>query len=183
MKNMLSTIIKNKIVSCIVLLLLGVLMVLSPVEALSRAVRIVGIVLLVGAVVGFLIYFLSKKEDRSPLVLMESIVVALIAIFFIALPGVITGVVPLIFGIVLLLNALLDLLTALRLPRGKLIAVLLSMLAIVAAVVIICNPEALGSIITRIIGVSFIYSAVVGLIGLVLAGRKAEQKKITDRMG
>ena len=178
MKNMLASIVKNKIVSCIVLLALGVLMVIAPGETLARSVRLVGIVLLVGAIVGFLIYFLSKNTERSPLVLMESGVAAAIAVFLIAAPGIITGVLPLIFGIILLLNSLLDLLTALRLPRGKLLAVLLSMLAIIAAVIIICNPNALANIIVRIIGFAFIYSAVVGLLSLLLAGGTGGQKQL-----
>ena len=171
MKNMLASIVRNKIVSCIVLLALGILLLIAPGETLARSVRLVGIILLAGAVIGLLIYFLSKNAERSPLVLFESIIAAAIAIFFIAAPGVITGILPLMFGIVLLLNALLDLITALRLPRGKVLAVLLSMLAIVAAVVIICNPNALADLITRIIGAAFIYSAVVGLLGLALAGK------------
>ena len=175
MKNMLASIVRNKIVSCIVLLALGVLLLLAPGETLALYVRIVGIVLLVGAVVGLLIYFLSKNTERSPLVLIESILAAAIAIFFIAAPGVITGVLPLMFGIILLLNGLLDLITALRLPRGKVLAVLLSMLAIVAAVIIICNPNALANLITRLIGCALIYSAVVGFLGLALAGKSASK--------
>lgn len=175
MKNMLASIIRNKIASCVVLLLLGVLLVIAPLDTLTRSVRIVGFVLLAGAVVGFLIYFLSKNTERSPLVLLESVFAAALAVFLIAAPALIAGVLPLIFGIVLLLNSLLDLVTALRLPRGKVIAVLLSMLSIVAAVVIICNPGALANIIVRVIGVSFIYSAVVGLLSLLLAGRTVKR--------
>ena len=176
MKNMLASIVKNKIASCVVLLALGVLMVIAPGETLARSVRLIGIVLLVGAIVGFLIYFLSKNTERSPLVLLESIIAAAFAVFLIAAPAVVTGVLPLIFGILLLLNSLLDLITALRLPRGKLFAVLLSMLAIIASVVIICHPNALANIIVRIIGISFIYSAVVGLLGLLLSGRSAQKQ-------
>lgn len=176
MKNMLASIVRNKIASCIVLLALGVLMVIAPVATLARSVRIVGCVLLAGAVIGFLIYFLSKTDERSPLVLLESIIAAAFAVFLIAAPGVVTRVLPLLFGILLLLNSLLDLITALRLPRGKVLAVLLSMLAIVASVLIICNPDALANIIVRIIGASFIYSAVVGLLGLILAGRTAKRQ-------
>ena len=175
MKNMLASIIKNKIVTCIVLLALGVLLVIAPLDTLARSVRLVGLVLLAGAIVGLLIYFLSKKEDRSPLVLAESAAAVIIAVFFLIAPGIVTGVLPYIFGVILLLNALLDLVTALRLPRGKLFALLLSMLAIIAAVVILCNPDALANIITRLIGISLIYSGIVGLLGLILAGRNIKK--------
>lgn len=174
MKNMLASIIKNKVVSCIVLLALGVLMLIAPGETLTTTVRLIGVVLLVGAVVGLLIYFLSKQNERSPLVLLESVIAAAVAIFFLVAPRVITGVVPLIFGVILLLNALLDLVTALRMPFGKAVFVLLSMLAAAAAVLIICNPNALANAITRIIGAVLIYNSVVGLLSLALM-RKANK--------
>ena len=183
MKNMLASIVRNKIVSCIVLLALGVLLLIAPLDTLIHSVRLVGILLLVGAVIGFLIYFLSKDTQRSPLVLLESIVVTGLALFFLLAPGLIANVLPVVFGIVLLLNALLDLVTALRLPRGKLLAVLLSMLAIVAAVVIICHPAALASLIVRITGASFVYSALVGLLSLLLVSRteKNRRSNLIDR--
>ena len=54
MKNMLASIIKNKIVTCIVLLALGVLLVIAPLDTLARSVRLVGLVLLAGAQAGAL---------------------------------------------------------------------------------------------------------------------------------
>lgn len=172
MRNMLASIIRNKIVSCVVLLALGILLLVAPGATLARSVRLIGLVLLAGAIVGFLIYFLTKSTERSALVLIESGAVAVIAVVFLIAPGFITGFLPYVFGVILLLNALLDLLTALRLPSGKGAAVLLSLLAIAAAVLILCNPNGLANLITRIIGAVLIYNAVVGLLGLVMS-RKA----------
>ena len=168
MKNMLASIVKNKIVSCIVLLGLGFLLLIAPGGTSELVVRLVGAVLLAGAVVAVLIYLMSKSNERSPLVLFEGIVVAAVALFFLIAPGVVTGILPLIFGIILLLNALLDLITALRLPQGKGVAVVLSLLAVIAAVLIICNPNALANFITRLIGIVLIYNGLVGVFGLLI---------------
>ena len=60
-------IIKNKLLSSIIFLVLGVLLLIAPAQSMVVFVRIIGAVLLLGAIVRLVAYFVTKKEDRVPL--------------------------------------------------------------------------------------------------------------------
>ena len=162
-------IIKNKILSGIVLIALGVLLVIAPVQSMNLYVRILGAVLLVGAALHIVVYRLTKKEDRAPLSLVLGIAAGLIGIFFLAAPGVVSEFLYIIFGVVLILNALLDLVIAVRLPSGKKAAVILALIGLALGVFIVMNPQTVAQFITRIIGVSLVYEGAVGVISALFA--------------
>lgn len=168
-------IIKNKLLSGIVLLALGILLVIAPAQTLETYVRILGAIFLVGAALHIAGHFLAKKEDRAPLSLVLGVAAGLIGIFFVAAPGVVTGILPVIFGIVLILNSLLDLVIGVRLPSGKAVAVVLALIGIAAGVLILLHPNAIAHIITRIIGAGLIYEGAIGVFTAAIA-HKAMKK-------
>lgn len=171
-------IIKNKLLSSIVFLILGVLLLIAPTAMLETFVRIIGAVLLLGALVRLIVHFAAKKEDRVPLSLVLGVAAAAIGLFFIILPSVVTAALAYIFGAILILNSLLDLVIAVRLPSGKLVAVLLSLLGLVLGVLIVVNPDAFARFMTQFIGATLIYESVVGIVTAILA-RKTAKANIT----
>lgn len=168
------TIIKNKLLSSIVFLVLGVLLLIAPAAMLDLYVRIIGAVLLLGAIVRLVAYFVEKAENRVPLSLILGVVSAAIGIFFLAAPGVVTRVLAYVFGAILILNSLLDLVIAVRLPSGKLVAALLSLLGLVLGVLVIVNPRAFSDFITRLIGATLIYESIVSIVTALLARKTAK---------
>ena len=168
------SIIKNKLLSGIILLAVGILMLIAPTEVLATYVRIVGAVLLCGAIVRIVSHFLTKKEDRVPVSLLIGVVAAIFGIFFLAGAGAIINAVHIVFGILLILNSLLDLVIGVRLPSGKGAAMVLSLLGILAGIFVIVNPAVAASIITRIIGCALIYEAAVGIVTAILARKTAK---------
>lgn len=173
-------IIKNKLLSSIVFLLLGVLMLLAPVLSMKVIVYIVGGVLLAGALVRFIAYFVTKKEDRAPISLVLGVASAAIGLFFVLAPTTVTKILAIIFGVVLILNSLLDLVIAVRLPSSKALAVVLALLGLALGVVIVINPEAFASFMTRFIGASLIYESIVGIVTMILA-RKTVKSALLDK--
>ena len=169
------SIIKNKLLAGIVLIALGVLLAIAPTETMNTYVRIIGAVFLVGAALHITGYFLAKKEDRAPLSLVLGIAAGLIGIFFLAEPDVVTGSMAVIFGIVLILNSLLDLVIGVRLPVGRVPAAVLALIGLAMGVFVLMNPQTIAQFITRIIGVALIYEGIIG-IGTALLARKAVQK-------
>lgn len=167
-------IIKNKLLSSIVFLVLGVLLLIAPAASLALFVRIIGAVLVLGALVRFIAYFVTKKEDRVPLSLVLGIASAAIGLFFLIAPGVVTNVLAYVFGAILILNSLLDLVIAVRLPAHKIIAVLLALLGVVLGVLVIVNPDAFSTFMTQLIGATLIYESVVGIVTAILARKTAK---------
>ncbi len=168
------TIIKNKMLSIVVFLALGILMLVAPVPVSKLFVRLFGGVLLAGALVRIIAHFATKKEDRAPISLLLGVVAAAIGLFFLCAPQVVTGILPVAFGVILILNSLLDLVIAVRLPSGKAVAVLLSLLGLILGILIVINPQAFASFIVQLIGASLLYEAVVGIATSVFARKTAK---------
>lgn len=173
-------IIKNKLLSSIVFLILGVLLLIAPTAMLETFIRIIGGVLLLGAAIRLIAYFVTKKEDRVPLSLVLGVAAAAIGIFFVAAPGVVTNVLAYIFGAILILNSLLDLVIAVRLPSGKVVAVLLALLGIALGVLVIVNPDVFADFMTRFIGATLFYESIVGIVTSILA-RKTAKSALLDK--
>lgn len=173
------TIIKNKLLSSLILLALGVLLIIAPLTALTTYVRIIGAVLLCGAAVRLVAHFATKKEDRAPISLLIGVVAAVFALILLIFAGKVVNVLHIIFGILLILNSLLDLVIGVRLPAGKIAAVILALLGVLLGIVIVINPAAFASFITRIIGGVLIYDAIVGLVTALL-GRKTAKSNLLN---
>ena len=168
------TIIKNKLLSSIVLLALGILLLIAPAAALETYVRVIGAVLLCGAAVRIVAHFMTKKEDRAPISLLIGIVAAAFGVFLLAAPATVIRVLHIVFGILLILNSLLDLVIGVRLPAGKTAAVILALIGVALGVVIVVNPTAFANFMTRVIGISLIYDAAVGIVTALLARKTAK---------
>ena len=170
------SIIKNKLLSSIVFLVLGILLLIAPTAMMGTIIRIIGAVLLLSALIRFIAFFATKKEDRVPISLILGIAAAAIGIFFVVAPGVVTNVLAYVFGAILILNSLLDLVIAVRLPLGRTAAVLMALLGVALGVLVIINPRAFTDFITRIIGATLIYESIVGIVTMLLARKTAKSK-------
>jgi uncharacterized membrane protein HdeD (DUF308 family) len=169
-------VIRNKLISSIVFLVLGILLLAAPTALMGTIVRVIGAVLLLSALIRFIAFFTAKKEDRVPLALILGIAAAAIGIFFVVAPGVVTNVLAYVFGAILILNSLLDLVIAVRLPIGRTAAVLMALLGVALGVLVIINPRAFTDFITRIIGATLIYESIVGIVTMLLARKTAKSK-------
>ena len=173
-------IIKNKLLSSIVFLILGVLLLIAPAQSLAVFVRIIGGVLLIGAIVRLIAYFITKKEDRVPLSLILGVAAAVIGAFFVIAPGVVTSILAYVFGAILILVSLLDLVISVRLPASKFVAMLLALLELAVGVLIVVNPRAFADFMTRFIGAALIYESIVGVVTVILA-RKTAKSALLDK--
>ncbi len=160
-----------KVAAILVLLALGVLLLLAPMETLTLYIRVIGAVLLAGAAVGFLVFFRTPVQNRSAAVLIGAIFAAVAGLVFAAAPGAVTGALPFVFGAMLLLASASELFSALALPFGKLIGIILSLIGVILGLIILMNPNAIAAFVTRLIGLSFLYEAAVGIVTALLARR------------
>ena len=173
-------IIKNKLLSSIILLALGVLLIAAPVASLRTYVRIIGAVLLCGAAVRIVVHFLTKKEDRVPVSLVIGGVAAIFGVVLLIAAQPVINALNIIFGVLLILNSLFDLVIAVRLPAGKTVALILALIGVLLGILIVINPAAFASFATRIIGCVLVYDAVVGLVTALFA-RKTAKSNLLDK--
>ena len=173
-------IIKNKLVSSIVFFVLGVLLLIAPTDMMKTFSYVIGGVLLVGAFVRLVAYFVTKKENRVPLSLVLGIAAAAAGLLFVLGANIIPDILAYVFGAILILVSLLDLVIAVRLPASKLVAVLLALLELAVGVLVIVNPRAFADIMTRLIGGALIYESVVGIVTVILA-RKTAKSALLDK--
>ncbi len=171
MKDTLRSFTGGKVLASVVLLALGVLLLAAPMETLTTYIRVIGGILLLAAVVGVVIFVLTAVANRSALLLVGSIAAGVVGLVFLIAPGVVTGALPFVFGLLLLIASVSDLFSAIALPFGKLISIILSLIGIILGLVILMNPNAIAAFVTRVIGLSFIYEALVGLVTAVFARR------------
>ena len=161
----------GKLLASLVLFALGVLLLAAPMETLTAYVRVIGGILLLAAVVGIVVFVLTAVANRSALLLIGSIAAGVVGLVFLIAPGVVTGALPFVFGVLLLIASVSDLFSAIALPFGKLISIILSLIGVILGLVILMNPNAIAAFITRVIGLSFIYESLVGLVTAVFARR------------
>ncbi len=145
-------------------LVLGGLLIFAPRETLELYVRVIGVIALVAAAVTLLVDFLQTRRPRSGWVIAGAAAAAALGLCFLLAPGFVTGVFPFLFGVVLIVISGFELLSALQLPFGKLLTILLSLGGLVLGVLIVCNPNGLASLMTRLIGLALVYEGVVGFV-------------------
>ncbi len=154
----------NIIFTSALFLVLGGLLVFAPKETLQIYVRVIGVLLLAAAAVTLLAEFLQKRRPRSGWVVAGAAAAAALGLLFLLAPGFVTGVFPFLFGAVLLVISGFELLSALQLPFGRLLTILLSLGGVALGVLIVSNPNGLSNLMTRLIGLALIYEGVVGFV-------------------
>ena len=154
----------NIVFTSVLFLVFGGLLIFAPQETLQLYVRVIGIIMLGAAVVMLLVEFLQKNRPRSGWVIAGAAAAAALGLCFLCAPGFVTGVFPFLFGVVLIVISAFELLSALQLPFGKLLTILLSIGGLALGVLIVSNPNGLANLMTRLIGVALVYEGVVGFI-------------------
>lgn len=165
------TLVKNFIISGFVLLALGLLMLFAPDGALKLFVRVIGIIIIVGAVVAVAMQLGSKKEDRSIWLFLVAGLSAAVGVVFIVIPRQVADYSFYVFGVMLILLSVRDLFSVVRFPFGRIFSIAFSSLGIVLGTVIVCHPDQIAQQMTQFIGAALVYQAVVCFMNAILINR------------
>lgn len=165
------TLVKNFIISGFVLLALGLLMLFAPDGALKLFVRVIGIIIIVGAVVAVAMQLGSKKEDRSIWLFLVAGLSAAVGVVFIGIPRQVADYSFYVFGVMLILLSVKDLFSVVRFPFGRIFSIAFSSLGIVLGTVIVCHPDQIAQQMTQFIGAALVYQAVVCFMNAILINR------------
>lgn len=162
---------RDRILTGIALLVIGILFLAAPTSSsLVIAVAIGIILILEGLVRG---YAALKKKDKEKglsvkAILLLSLVLIAVGIVLVVNPSFLVAYCYIIFGIVLILNALANIIGVLKgeiqVEGNKYVYLALSVLLVVAGVVMLFNPFSAANVMMRIIGGMLIADGIVNLL-------------------
>ena len=157
-----------EIIFDIVLIALGVVLIVWPVDAALMLTRIIGIVILVLAIVEIVVFAMSKsKEAMEYVLLVVSVLLAAVGIWLIVNPDWLVQFFNILFGVILGIYGLFGVFSSVGYGRksGGLwwIGLILSIIAIAMAVLIFMNPFATPKMLMIIIGASLVLGGIAGI--------------------
>ena len=154
----------------VVLTALGFWLILHPYQSLKTAVRLLGVALLVsgGLAVGFYAFSKQKSDLRTVGVLLMGSAAIVAGLVVLIKPGWVIAVFPMVAGIFVAFNGILNTLHALQTrkagSRGWQILLVLSLLSIVVGILLFANPFAYMSTLVILLGAVLIYNGILGII-------------------
>lgn len=165
MKDMLGSIVGNKLIMAIVGIVFGAVLVVMQKEAIDGLVSILGAILLVSAAVFVVLYALGR--DKRPSYIASAIVAGVAGFVFVALPGVIVDFFPMLMGIVLIVSGIIDLAQVIAVLRheGRSwgTAFFMSVVVIALGVFMLFYPGAIVDFMVLIIGISLLVNGLFDL--------------------
>lgn len=177
---------RRHVVSAIILfLVLGTALLIWPGLFLRFACNIIGALLIVfGAVtiIGEL-----RMPGRSMVTMGFGVVIAAVGIVIITNPEMVSSIIPIVFGLILLIDGLSNVRQALGLRRFEVgnwaFLLVLGIVTLVLGVVILLHPYGTAELAFRVMGAALIYNAVSDLIIAVQMNRTAKQAGIYKEKG
>lgn len=158
----------SKILSLVVIALVGLFLVIYPGDTLNIVVGVFGCALLLIGVIGIVSYFLPKnKNSRSTMDLLISIVEAIVGPIVVSNIGFVISLFPIFAGVIIALQGVLYLISTLRMKSDNnswKLGLVLSLVMIAFGILIIANPFATQATLVRLTGVALIYNAISGII-------------------
>jgi len=167
--DILKNIYTNSIISSIVLLLLGLVLVMFPIESISIASQIIaGILILAG--LSFIIYFFIDTEYKTKLdtiYFILSLIIIGLGIYTFINPTWLITTINIFVGIILIISACNNLRYLFKYTDKNAlwwIFTVITIIILILGILAIINPIEVATIITRLEGASLIFDAIMSLL-------------------
>lgn len=166
--------------AAILYIVLGLVLLIWPDITGNLVCFAFGLVLLIYGVITIISFFVHDSRQGSfRLELFLGIVAAGVGLVFLIRPDIVLSILPVVLGIYIVIDALLNLKRAIDLnrmgyPRWWVVLVL-SLVSAVFGVLILCRPLFLADVIFMVIGAVLVYSGISDLWGLFKVGRVTKE--------
>ena len=184
MKEFFQRIKVNFLLASVVYIVLGLVLVIWPHTSSSIICAGFGIFLLLYGAITIISFFVH--DSRTGLLRFELILGILFAglgIFFLVRPDVVLSVLPVVLGVYIVIDALLNLKRALELRRmehgGWTIYLVLSLITVVLGLVVVFWPMLAGATLVQLIGAALVYSGAADLWTLFQLSRWTKEYRKT----
>lgn len=181
MKNIINKIFKSSILGALALVVLGVLLIFESEATIVTISYVIGGVLVAIGVLALLKFYKEVKEnDDTGMDLVYGIVSIVLGIVVISNPKAIASIIPIIMGLIIILNSGTKLQYSIELKRNNnnlwKSTMILSLISTLCGVLLIFNPFKGAAFITRLIGFLILLYAVLDIISTITI--KSTVKKI-----
>lgn len=164
--NRVRQLMKGKMVPAVVSIVMGIVIILARRAALDLLVKIVGGLVIAGAI-GLVIVYLKKEpkvEGEMKYVLLFAAVGTLAGILLITLAGNVVDIFPMLIGIYLILNGLSHLGAAYADQENRAFIAMMGVLVLIMGIMIVCRPGFLVDMILVFIGAAMIVNGIMDLL-------------------
>ncbi len=160
---------RDKILSGIALLVIGILFIAAPASSARAVWSVIGIIILAaGLLRGIMAFKMKEAGFVKTLMFITAAVLIIVGIILTANPGYLIAYSFIVFGLILIVNNFINILgvmkNEIRVEGSRTLYLVLSAALLILGVVILLNPFATSDILTRIIGVALIVDGIVDLL-------------------
>ena len=162
MKLKLRALDNHNVIISILMIVIGLVLVLWPGHVMTTAMTIVGIALLIGGVIAIFSWYRGRMRDVGFLTLAEGILLAVAGVIVLVAKRQLISLAPLVVGIVVLLNGIINLAQALDQRREGYarwtVSMALAVGTIVLGLLVALNPFKAMELVVVAIGAVIIYN-------------------------
>lgn len=151
----------------IISIVIGVVLILFPGEAMDLSLKVIGVVLLVAGVSGIILGI--KSQGAYIAYTLSGAVTAIVAgIVCLLQPQLIKSVLPLIMGIIILATGVFNIVNSINAKNAGasrwVASIVLALITVICGIVILFNLNQAANLLVTIIGIIFVYNGVSTLI-------------------
>ncbi|MCR4901551.1 MAG: DUF308 domain-containing protein [Butyrivibrio sp.] len=165
MNKIFDSIKKNHVLEALVMVVIGLVLVVWSGATLEFVCKAIGVMLCAVGVIMVISYFLKTHNGIVGQGLFGSgIIIAVIGAWIFLNPNTVVAIIPIISGIILLINGITNLIEAVSLFRNKYdkawLALILAVITLALALVLILQPNMVMSYLIKLIGIAIIYNGI-----------------------
>jgi uncharacterized membrane protein HdeD (DUF308 family) len=170
MKTIIPSFIKASIISSLLLIALGILLIVRSEATIMTISYVIGAILIAIGVLAEIEFLKESKNDltKTDMAVIYGIVCIILGIVVINNPEAIASIIPLVIGVIIIVNSAVKLQYSFELKKEKndlwLSTLILSIVMLVCGVVLIFNPFAGAVLLTKIVGVFILVYAILDLV-------------------
>lgn len=169
MTEIFQNMVHDKLIMGIMSLVFGVVLVVWQAGAIAEIIRILGILLLIGSAVALLTYFLGRENKGNPSTLATAILGIIVGLIFAYVPEWLIAFFPVVMGIILIVNGILDISMLASSPARTAafpLGIVLAIFTLILGLVSLFQPLAVADAIVLVIGIAFLVNGVGDLVAV-----------------
>lgn len=171
MQDVFQKVIRNKVITAIVSFLFGLVLIIWRAGAVAEIIRILGYLMLAGAAFSLVGYFFGRQTKGNPSTLASAVLGIIFGIVFVNTPGWLITLFPVVMGVVLILNGILNASALMSAPvkaGAFAVGMVLSILTLILGIVAVMHPMQMANMLILFMGVTYVVNGISDLIAIAL---------------
>ena len=168
----------TSIIFSILFLIVGILLLCRPGDALNIVSYSLGGMLIIWGVIQMIQFFVKKNsQNYFDISFVVGIFVSIFGVIILLKPRIIADIIPLMLGIWMIINGVTKLAFSLTINKKSksLSTIIIAIAIVVVGLLLVINPFAGAEILTQLIGVTMIVYSILDLVGAIFIRKTAKE--------